>query len=398
MHMAGRTQLGIFTLLGALLISHSGRIEAAPSQPWLAVIDWSKSTHKAIVEEMKVLIDEVKVRCTANELRRCTELTPPKQQPTGYGLLPTLKRDAAESTRGPYTTTYSLEKLTERLSAARRDLELLKASSSVPGTKQDGVDEFIRLRKALDNLDEHIKYHAYWQRAAVDHKRWYGKRRPLADKAQAMMTTWRAKSQTRHADRAELVSLLSPFKPSKAGIRCVRGEKDALTLTVTVTTDVPQGDLTQAFVNTVEERYTGRSSTTTLLVDVILRHVSAESLFKGSPPEPGSRIDEEKHRARFSADTLVLTTGASAHHAFTGRSIHLGSGAVTRRQLAHEAGHLLGFSDVYLRHFIPHEHPRYGVIFTEWAGLQPDIMGNSRGGEVTTALRDRLIQGYCSPR
>ena len=72
----------------------------------------------------------------------------------------------------------------------------------------------------------------------------------------------------------------------------------------------------------------------------------------------------------------------------------LGPGKVTPRTLAHEFGHLLGFSDAYLRGYDGRPDDRFGVVLVEWSGLLDDLMGDSRGGRVSEAMTERLLEAY----
>lgn len=98
--------------------------------------------------------------------------------------------------------------------------------------------------------------------------------------------------------------------------------------------------------------------------------------------------------ARFPAGALVLTTGAESTHAFAGAYVALGPSAVTPRVLAHEFGHLLGFSDAYLRSFRGEPGDAYGVEVIEWSGLVDDLMGAPRLGRVSRDMIDTLITSY----
>jgi hypothetical protein len=69
-------------------------------------------------------------------------------------------------------------------------------------------------------------------------------------------------------------------------------------------------------------------------------------------------------------------------------------GCCSRRALAHEFGHLLGFGDAYLRGFDRAAKSAFGVVLVEWTGLRHDLMGNPSGGRVDATLIDRLLQEY----
>ena len=56
----------------------------------------------------------------------------------------------------------------------------------------------------------------------------------------------------------------------------------------------------------------------------------------------------QNHVEQFPANGAILTTGAITTHV-NGRAIILGPHDITRRVLAHEFGHILGFRDAYFR-------------------------------------------------
>ena len=40
-------------------------------------------------------------------------------------------------------------------------------------------------------------------------------------------------------------------------------------------------------------------------------------------------------------------------------------------------------------------HLRNEDVFTEWSGLQANLMGNSEGGVVMPSMRTKLVDSYC---
>ena len=81
-----------------------------------------------------------------------------------------------------------------------------------------------------------------------------------------------------------------------------------------------------------------------------------------------------------------------------GRNITLGPKQTTRRTLAHEFGHLLGFSDAYLRSYEGDPRDPYGVVLLEWTGLIDNLMGSPVVGRVTEAMIETLIDAYRKPQ
>ena len=78
----------------------------------------------------------------------------------------------------------------------------------------------------------------------------------------------------------------------------------------------------------------------------------------------------------------------------TGDRIVLGTRPVSGRTLAHEFGHLLGFSDAYVRGYDGSPEDPYGVVLVEWTGLTNDLMGSPGGGKVSDEMMRTLIETY----
>ena len=129
-------------------------------------------------------------------------------------------------------------------------------------------------------------------------------------------------------------------------------------------------------------------------LELMLKPIAPSDLYDGAPPAPGAEIDLDAHLARFPSDALVLTTGALNTHAWTGHRILLGPDPSSRRELAHEFGHLLGFDDAYLRGFTGDPCGPHGSVLVEWSGLFDDLMGNIGSGPVTAQMISTLLQAY----
>jgi hypothetical protein len=72
----------------------------------------------------------------------------------------------------------------------------------------------------------------------------------------------------------------------------------------------------------------------------------------------------------------------------------LGPGNRSRRTLAHEFLHLLGFADTYVRSYTGAPEDPFGVLFFEWIGLTNDIMGDPGPGRVSDKIIETIISAY----
>ena len=122
--------------------------------------------------------------------------------------------------------------------------------------------------------------------------------------------------------------------------------------------------------------------------------VGVETLYPDGAPNRGAKIVMAAHHALFKGCPLVVTSGASSLNARVGSRIFLGTRPVSRRTLAHEFGHLLGFEDAYVRGYDGDPGDPYGVIIVEWTGLSSDLMGDSGRGQVSDEMINTLIIAY----
>jgi hypothetical protein len=188
---------------------------------------------------------------------------------------------------------------------------------------------------------------------------------------------------------------IAPFRD--VGGLSLRTDPDGgQTLPVTVWTDIQDETFLESFHLGLREAFNeseaARSSR--FVVDLEIRRVPVHTLYPEGAPRRGEWIDIKTHAARFPDGALVLTTGAASTHAFQGRAILLGTSPITRRTLAHEFGHLLGFEDAYLRGYEGDPADELGVVLVEWTGLSDDLMGSPGGGRVTDEMIGILIEAY----
>ena len=122
--------------------------------------------------------------------------------------------------------------------------------------------------------------------------------------------------------------------------------------------------------------------------------ISPNELYQDGFPRTGAKIDRKAHLARFPKNEYVLTTGGTSTHVYTGRAIMLGPSPASRRTLAHEFLHLLGFTDTYVRSHKEDPKGPFGVVFVEWSGLTDDLMSSPGHGRVSDAMIETLIETY----
>jgi hypothetical protein len=340
----------------------------------------------------------VELAVARDDRQALERLSPLRPQTAGYGILPEIVEDAPTAPSRPTERTYSVERLTAECASDIRDAEALvdAVATSDPPQLSPMVTEFERLRGRLDYLQSQLAYHVKWQRSVVEYAPYFAERNRLVAEARRMNVLLEA-GQTEAAATIglELSDTLAPLRPA-AGLRLVRTSSGETILPVTVLTDITDDGFLAAFSDAVKSAFCESPAARDrgFAIDLDFCLIEPEVLYPQGPPQPGAAVDIQDHLRRFPAEALVLTTGATSTHAFTGRAVLLGPSRITRRTLAHEFAHLIGFSDAYLRGYDGRPDGDYGVVVVEWSGFTDDLMGGSHGGLVTTAMIDRLVAAY----
>ncbi len=324
-------------------------------------------------------------------------LDPPQSRATGYGLLPEVKDNAPQAPVAPKQTFYSLKWLEGRLNEELESVE--KLANDIPGTTklEPLVARFEQSLKKLRNLENNLTYHKYWQKAVVQYAAYFRKKNELVALAREMNTliTNSGPPEKIAELRQQLLQRTAPFRPTR-GLQILNLEEGEMVLPVTVCTDIENLEFLHAFKEGVQEAFSLSSAAQThrFSVDLIWRLIRADTLYPDGVPVRGASIVMSAHRTLFTNCSLVLTTGAPSLNALVGNRIFLGTRPVSRRTLAHEFGHLLGFEDAYVRGYDGETSGPYGVVIVEWTGLTADLMGDSGRGRVSEEMITTLINAY----
>lgn len=389
-------------------LSQETSSEAGPTVPdeptWRSALTWLKGERDRLAKNLETahaLLLERAQRGHPDLVARL-EPSPPRPMPTGYGVLPRLGENDPLATAQPRERSYSLERVSTSFVGEMRDAAMLASHAVGNGQAnlEAQVTEFERLKKRLRKLEEHMSYHEWWQRAVIDDARYFAERNEVV----ATTRDWRRWVATgedpERAQRMErdIIERVAPFRPTN-GLAIETATDGARTLTVEVHTDVTDEVFLAAMTAGIDAAWNDAPAMRAARLRVeltLVRHAGADLYPEGVPAHAES-IDAADHLARFPANTLVITTGATSTHARVGRYVLLGPAKVTPRTLAHEFGHLLGFSDAYLRGYDGQPDDRFGVVLVEWSGLLDDLMGDSRGGCVSEGMTDRLLGAYGAP-
>ena len=326
---------------------------------------------------------------------------PPEILARGYGVLPEITDDPSTRTRALAETRFSIEALL-RSAKQQADAADALATARRPASNsnlEDLVTDYEAQRDHLQNLDEQLAYHAYWQDAVADYPDYFETRNQIVSLVRELKDARDRGEPQQHlaALETEARARAAPFVPTKG--LAIRTKRDGThVLPVTLLTDITDKKFLKQFRASVVQGFS-RSSAARALgfeVDLEIRRIAPRELYPEGPPAKGDAIDLDAHVARFPEGAMILTTGAESTHSWQGRSILFGPVPIRRNSLAHEFGHLLGFSDAYQRGFEGAPDDPYGVVLVEWSGLFDDLMGNSEAGVVSEEMIRRLLDAYAA--
>lgn len=293
--------------------------------------DFHDRLHKAVEEEAPDLLPRLRE-------------SPPEPVLYGYGLLPELVEDPPPPVRqsGFAFRTYNwvltggyIDGEEEKLRRTNADFLRLQEISDQTAKGQvieqlvNGYRELVSSQKAID---QHVQYNRFWQRAIA------------ADRARFDQLTQiynLMKAQDAEINSVVRQALGTPNVPSF--LKVVERDADHIVIRVPVYTDIENDAFLARARTAIEQSWQVKDGSTDYRAEVEFRYLSI------NPPKPGEHFDLRAYAAQFPMDGALLTTGAESTHAFVGRYIALGTGALSFKTLAHEFGHILGFRDGYVR-------------------------------------------------
>jgi hypothetical protein len=309
-------------------------------------------------------------------------LKPPARRPWGYGVLPEITPSPEYSEAAVKRETYSLEELMRWFDRTVNRLESLnvEAAGVADEPLEPLVAEYEALRDTRRRLDENLSYHRYWQQAVIDYPAFFAARNRILERVRKWRTLEAAEGDCDQCRRLrqDIGRAVAPFHPTP-GLRVSVAPGGTRVLRVSISTDIESDDFLDVFAAAVAEAFEHSEAALRrrFRIQLEFTRIPVERLYPANPPHHGEHIDTRQHLGRFPKDALVLTTGAKSTHARTGRYVQLGPHPSTRRTLAHEFGHLLGFDDGYLRACEGDPNDPYGVMLIEWRG-RPDAHGLRR--------------------
>jgi hypothetical protein len=356
---------------------------------------------------------------------------PPHPLQHGYQILPNIVADAAPSRRparaqsAQYSwpwTDYLIDRASTEVGRSARALK--RALSLEPKMRQIAYQQlavrYRQIREQQQNIDAHIQYNRLWQEAIAANRSKYDRESVLHDRVlkreevlEVFNARYAAARTSAHGTIKQVavanLNELSSGLIDKANL--LGREIDAAThlsfdtpgyvrveqqisnriIHVLFYTDIQDNAFVQSAKRAMEDIWHLRSGKDDFSIQLHFSYVSPEHLYgTDKPPRTGQRMNIRKHVEQFPADGAVLTTGARTTHV-DGRAIILGPHDITKRVLAHEFGHILGFRDAYFRGYKDLAEDGFRVM--EIVVDSTDIMGDPSTGAV---LRRHYERGHFS--
>jgi hypothetical protein len=333
-------------------------------------------------QELRAAVQRDAPASEAAPLLRRLQDAPPQTNRWGYQMLPRIVEIAQPPTpianfsySWGVTDSYVTGETT-RLDNAHADLARLTvagANDKLP-LLADLVTQYREMVKNQRTVDQYIQYNRFWQREIAED-------RPRFDRLTQVYTMMKSGSP----DVAEAIrgALGKPKAPRFIQVR--RQGSRSVTLQVRVYTDIDDDAYLDQAKSVIEEVWRTEEGGMQYRVEVDFRKQSLKD-----PPQHGEHIDLEKHVGRFPSDGGVLTTGAQFTYGSVGRYVALGPGELAPRTLAHEFGHILGFTDGYIRGYT--DLGERGFEILELTSFFDDIMSAPREGRVQPAHFKLLLE------
>ena len=358
--------------------------------------------------ECRVRIDALYARLLAALDREAPDLAAelrrqePKPIRHGYGILPAIVPDAAPPPTPPKAkivsyswprTASGLEEHAARIAALTADVDRAPSIDAALRRPvwEKAVRDWERIPKDQRSLDAHIQYNRLWQGEIAKNRTYYDRQTELLNSvielqkirdelaagtsienkpaliAREEMFSRRIHDSTDEIARSPFASLTTP-------------SAHVSVINVAMYTDIKDDNFVEQFRKAVESAWDVRDGDERFRVALTIHRI----------PPAADGTNFANNVARFPAGAAILTTGVITTHVAEGRCIALGPHEIQPRVLAHEFGHILGFSDAYFRGY--RELGADGFEVMEVVADPDDIMGASGTGTVKRRHFERLVE------
>ena len=375
--------------------------------------DHVEATYKAYVKRLERYQTRLRsyLEVDAPDLAETLTKQPPKPVDYGYLIVPNLTVVEANSPAKPRSVRYSwpwtsqmLDREQTTLSTAEQTLDKVDGMTSKTRreTYEQLTDGYSALERGQRLVDQHLKHNRFWQRVIAEdwdrferqtvlHEAVVDRERAL-EHLRATGITAEAKADY---DRqlAELGTQIEDDQPGPAApryIQIIENGAERRVLRVPLYTDIQDAGFVAASVAAIESAWSVDVDGIAYRLELDVRTLTPEELYHpDAPPERGTHIDLDEHVKHFPRDGGVLTTGSNRTHAIPGRYVAVGPDPLSSRTVAHEFGHILGFTDRYIRG--ARDLGRAGYAILEIVPDALDIMAAPASGLVRSSHFDILI-------
>lgn len=346
----------------------------------------------------------------------------------GYQILPRIilgleseedPRKGAVAYSWPWTTRL----IDREAQALRRDQAELEGIDSMAGVRRKALLERLALNYRqrgvqYSNIASHIGYNRFWQAAIAADRSVYDRHTALqrlviehqkidARLQRARATFVQARDSFRDGEpiqiseierdlarrRALLAGRIEEITGVLQSPAFVRMEKSAAgwVFRVPLFTDIGDRKFVEEIKRIIESTWQLTARETAYQVALDVTFLSVDLLYGSAKPKIGDRLDIVRHLTKFPAGGAILTSGGVTTHT-RDHAIVLGPHPVAPRIIAHEFGHVLGFSDRYVRGY--RNLGRDGFQVVEVIADSSDIMSATARGNVRERHFSRLAEHY----
>jgi hypothetical protein len=324
----------------------------------------------------------------APNLLRQLQNAPPPTNIWGYGMLPRIV-DIAQPATPISTFSYSwgvtdgyVTGEATKLDQARSDLARVTVVDPREKLSLLGglIAQYRDLVRNQRTVDQYIQYNRFWQREIAEDRARFDR-----------LTQVYLMMKSGNPDTADAIRKVLGKPQAPRFLRARKEGSRSVTLQVRIYTDVDDDAWLSQAKSAIEDVWRTEEGGTRYALEIDFRKMKVKDA-----PEAGARTDMEKHIGRFPDDGGVLTTGAQFTYGSLGRAVVLGPGDLAPRTLAHEFGHVLGFTDGYIRGYT--DLGERGFEILELTSFFDDIMSAPREGRVQATHFKLLVESLEGPK
>jgi hypothetical protein len=387
--------------------------DTAGTPPYVTRGDQVEATYTAYVERLERYQSRLRAHLEVDAPDLAERLTPVPPTPIDYGyqIVPELTVVEPAPPAAPRSGGYNwpwtndmLDRQQTKLGAVEQLLDKVDGFTAQQrrDTYEQLIDGYDDLEAGQRQVDAHIKHNRFWQeviagdwprfeRQLVLHDAVVERERLLLElREEQLSEDARTSHWARIAQLGRQVEHGQPGPAAPAFIEITENTPQRKRLRVPLYTDIPDAAFVAASVDAIESIWSVDADGVEYRLEVDLRTTTAVEVYgPDTLPEPGAHLTLNDHVERFPTDGGVLTTGSNRTYAIPGRYVAVGPTPISNRTIAHEFGHILGFTDRYLRGARDLGRAGYNILEIVPDGL--DLMAAPVSGFVRASHFDTLI-------